>query len=85
MFERIATIEAALAACAAGTLTADARDAARRDAHKLAGSLGTFGLQDGTAFARRLELAFDADGELDDESLEAAARGLRAALESMPA
>ncbi|MEO5509567.1 MAG: Hpt domain-containing protein, partial [Longimicrobiales bacterium] len=78
MFERVATIEAALAAHEAGSLTSDARAAARRDAHKLAGSLGTFGLQQGTTLARQLELAFAADEYLEYASLEAAARGLRA-------
>jgi diguanylate cyclase (GGDEF)-like protein len=41
--------------------TADAREQARRAAHRLAGSLGTFGMPDGTALARRLERAFDPD------------------------
>ena len=53
--QRVATVEGAVAAIASGTLHHALRASAERDAHKLAGSLGTFGLQRGTELARELE------------------------------
>jgi HPt (histidine-containing phosphotransfer) domain-containing protein len=58
--ERIATLETAATAAAAGTLTADLREQAHAAAHKLAGTLGTFGLQDGTELAREAETLYAA-------------------------
>jgi HPt (histidine-containing phosphotransfer) domain-containing protein len=54
---RIATIAAAATALENGELPPDQREAAHAAAHKLAGSLGTFGLQRGTEIARQAELA----------------------------
>ncbi len=82
MFTRMDTIDAALSSAADGTLDADTRAAAHRDAHKLAGALGTFGLHEGTAHARSIEHALDGDSVIDFGSLRENARGLRAALES---
>ncbi len=61
---RIATLEQALAALAGGGLDDELRAVAKREAHKLAGSLGTFGLTRGTDLAREVErgLAPAADG-----------------------
>jgi HPt (histidine-containing phosphotransfer) domain-containing protein len=56
--ERVATLEAASAGCAHGSLSEDQREAAASAAHKLAGVLGTFGLTRGTELARELELMF---------------------------
>jgi len=50
----VATVEAAVAAIAAGGLDEDLRARAEADAHKLAGSLGTFGLLRGSDLARVL-------------------------------
>ncbi|MDP1848527.1 MAG: response regulator [Solirubrobacteraceae bacterium] len=58
--QRVATVEGAVEAIAAGTLDHALRASAERDAHKLAGSLGTFGLQRGTELARELETTFAA-------------------------
>src|SRR5215217_8230496 len=44
-----------------GAPDADLADRARREAHKLAGSLGTFGRPEGTDHARAVEHAFEAD------------------------
>ena len=44
MEARVATLETAAAALAAGTLTAELQEQASAEAHKLAGVLGTFGL-----------------------------------------
>jgi len=52
---RVDAIEDAVAALMAGALGEEACDAARREAHKLAGSLGTFGIPDGSTIARELE------------------------------
>jgi putative two-component system response regulator len=56
--QRVATVEGAVDALSAGTLDHALRASAERDAHKLAGSLGTFGLQRGTELARELETTF---------------------------
>ena len=54
-YQRVTTLEGAVAAIAAGRLDHALRESAERDAHKLVGSLGTFGLARGTALARELE------------------------------
>lgn len=93
MFARLAAIEAAVeAVCADGAghdrdsspLDEETRATAQRDAHKLAGALGTFGLHEGTRHARLLEHAFAEDGERDVRVLREAMTGLRAELESRP-
>jgi putative two-component system response regulator len=53
--QRVATLETAVEAISAGTLDHALRARAERDAHKLAGSLGTFGLRRGGELARELE------------------------------
>lgn len=52
---QVATLEEAVAAIVAGTLDEDLRAAAERDAHKLAGSLGSFGMERGSELALQLE------------------------------
>jgi diguanylate cyclase (GGDEF)-like protein len=52
---RVESIGAASAAIRGGALGSDLRELAERDAHKLAGSLGTFGLALGTRLAREAE------------------------------
>ena len=56
--QRTEAIDAAIGALASGALTDELRAAATREAHKLAGSLGTFGLPRGSELARGLETAF---------------------------
>lgn len=56
--ERVAILESAAAAFAAGKLPSEERQAASAAAHKLAGALGTFGLARGTALARELETMY---------------------------
>ena len=53
--ERVAILETAGQALAAGEITPEQRDAAHAAAHKLAGSLGTFGLARGSELAREFE------------------------------
>jgi putative two-component system response regulator len=55
---RLETLEAAVAAVLAGKLDERLRASAEHDAHKLAGSLGTFGLSRGSELAGALELRF---------------------------
>jgi HPt (histidine-containing phosphotransfer) domain-containing protein len=55
LVERVATLETVASAAAKRTLTAVQREEACSAAHKLAGVLGTFGLNDGTVLAREAE------------------------------
>jgi HPt (histidine-containing phosphotransfer) domain-containing protein len=85
VIERVATLEEALAALRAGTLDADLADRARREAHKLAGALGTFGMPLGTDRARDVERGLAAGaGPEDEPALTAAARDLRRIAEAGP-
>jgi HPt (histidine-containing phosphotransfer) domain-containing protein len=59
--ERVAVLERAAAGFAANTLTDAQREEANSAAHKLAGTLGTFGLTRGTVLARELELMYTED------------------------
>jgi HPt (histidine-containing phosphotransfer) domain-containing protein len=63
--ERVATMEAANTALAAGKLHDDQRAAANSAAHKLAGVLGTFGLTKGTILSREAEIIYS--GDVDNE------------------
>jgi HPt (histidine-containing phosphotransfer) domain-containing protein len=58
---RVAVQEQAVVALLAGTLDAAGREQAAQAAHKLAGSLGSFGLPDGTSLASQLEAAWSAE------------------------
>ena len=55
---RLDAIERAIVATVEGTLAAAARRDAEAEAHRLAGSLGTFGSHDGTRLARQIEAVF---------------------------
>jgi HPt (histidine-containing phosphotransfer) domain-containing protein len=57
---RVDVVEEAVAALLAGPVDDALADEARREAHKLAGSLGTFGMPAGTEHARALELRLEA-------------------------
>ncbi|MEA2144133.1 MAG: hypothetical protein QOI64_2563, partial [Solirubrobacteraceae bacterium] len=59
---RVGTLEGAVAAVLDETLNETLRAGAERDAHKLAGSLGMFGLPRGSELARELERARAAAG-----------------------
>ena len=81
---RIATLEQAVAAVLAGDLDEGLRTDAQRDAHKLVGSLGTFGLPRGSELARTLELRFARPHQpvvADDEHLLEAVTALRQELD----
>jgi HPt (histidine-containing phosphotransfer) domain-containing protein len=53
--ERLALLDAAAVAAASGTLSEAHRTEAYSAAHKLAGSLGMYGFDEGTAVARKIE------------------------------
>lgn len=61
---RLAAIEAAISAAEKRTLTEEVRAAAEREAHKLAGALGSYGLARASEIARELEQHFSA-GSVD--------------------
>ena len=82
--QRVRTVEAAVAAIAVGTLDHALRVRAERDAHKLAGSLGTFGLLRGSELALELERSLAPDHPLpsaDGVRLAEAIKALRSELE----
>ncbi len=66
MEERVTTLQKAAESAANGTLGAAEQQAASSDAHKLAGVLGTFGLQEGTELAREAENLYT--GPLNDSA-----------------
>jgi HPt (histidine-containing phosphotransfer) domain-containing protein len=53
--ERLNTLDQASAAASAGALTDEKRKEGASSAHKLAGSLGMYGYDEGTRIARHLE------------------------------
>lgn len=67
---RVDLLAAAARSAAAGALSEDVRAAAQAAAHKLAGTLGTFGLTRGTVMARELEIRLGGDGVGPDEARE---------------
>lgn len=71
MQERVATLHKAATSLAEGTLSPTEQHHACEDAHKLAGVLGTFGLQDGTELAREAEAVY---GGIVDENSDLAER-----------
>jgi DNA-binding response OmpR family regulator/HPt (histidine-containing phosphotransfer) domain-containing protein len=59
LLERVTTLEDAVAALLGGELAEEGREGARREAHRLAGALGAFGVPAGSVVARDLEAAFE--------------------------
>ena len=81
--ERVSIVESAIRSLGSGSLAAEEREAAHSAAHKLAGTLGTFGLEQGTGLARELELAFSTDSaSASPDRLAAAAAALRTMIET---
>jgi HPt (histidine-containing phosphotransfer) domain-containing protein len=75
--DRLAQLDAAADAAATGKLTPELRHDASSTAHKLAGSLGMFGYQRGTEFARKMEVLLNEPGPADALSLRELADSLR--------
>lgn len=65
--DQVKVVERAVVAAIQGLLDPERRMAAGREAHKLAGSLGTFGFADGSRLAGILELALAGDEALDPD------------------
>ncbi len=61
---RVAVLENAASAIGQGCLSAEMRQEASSAAHKLAGILGTFGLDQGTVLAREAESLYTRDAGL---------------------
>lgn len=66
---RAAEVEAAVLAQLEGALSGEARASAERAAHKLAGSLGTYGYPSGSRLAREIELLLGAPANDAGETL----------------
>jgi HPt (histidine-containing phosphotransfer) domain-containing protein len=62
---RIAIVEQASSAVASGSLTKELRGHAAGEAHKLAGSLGTFGFSEGSRLSRAMEVILASEAELN--------------------
>lgn len=82
---RVAAQETAIVAALAGTLDAATREFAQGEAHKLAGSLGSFGLQAASELAAELEHAWTSPTDsLDAAHLAQLVARLRKALDERP-
>ena len=68
MQERVAVLEEANSALQSSSLSDEQRAAAGAAAHKLAGSLGTFGLTEGTNLAREAEQIYTSDRDFDSSA-----------------
>lgn len=66
MLERVEVLDRAAEALLEGSLQRALRRQAESEAHKLAGSLGTFGLHAATSFARDIEAALRSDSMLGE-------------------
>src|SRR5690242_12127276 len=62
---QVDVLERASRAAANGELPDELREEAQREAHKLAGSVGSFGFTQGSALASEIEKLLKADGEID--------------------
>jgi HPt (histidine-containing phosphotransfer) domain-containing protein len=62
VLERIGNLEQTAGALAAGSLAPSKVEQARGEAHKLVGSLGTFGLPRGSEIAREVEQELERGG-----------------------
>jgi PAS domain S-box-containing protein len=67
--EQVAVIEQACLSCHNHSLKAEQRENATREAHTLAGSLGTFGFPEGSKLAREIEQLFKSNNQLEDSEI----------------
>ncbi|MGB5963394.1 MAG: response regulator [Coleofasciculaceae cyanobacterium] len=85
--DRITTLEEAVTALQKGKLTEDLKQQALREAHTLAGSLGSFGLGEASQLSREIEQAFQASSRLNaaqEKHLSQLIKTLADSLESTP-
>lgn len=88
IFERLAAVEKAANDLQRSTLTPEVRQKAVLEAHRLAGSLGMFGLTEGTQVARQIEHLLGGQAALPPDVLDrllGLSAALRAMLEKGPA
>jgi HPt (histidine-containing phosphotransfer) domain-containing protein len=78
--ERLAVLDHAVNMARLGTLTAQVRNEALDVAHKLSGSLGMFGYNDATGFARQIEHQLEAVGDVNALQLAEQLAAMRATL-----
>jgi len=84
IFDRMSAIDTAVTALQGAKLTEDVRQKAVLEAHRLAGSLGMFGLMDGTRVSREIEHLFGdpaSFGQGTPQQLQDLASSLRRILE----
>ncbi|MFZ0964581.1 MAG: response regulator [Terriglobia bacterium] len=85
---RVEVVEQALSALLEGDLSDELRRKAEQEAHKLAGSVGSFGFKEASRLALEIERSFRAGSTLEQAqalSLSETAAALRRELESRPA
>jgi PAS domain S-box-containing protein len=85
--EQVATIEQASLSCRHHNLETQQRENAAREAHTLAGSLGTFGFPEGSKFAKEIEQLLKSQNQLADKEinrLEELVIGLRQQIDQNP-
>lgn len=80
--EQISTLEGIAEALAGGPLDADQMRTGEREAHRLAGSLGTFGFHEGTRIARELETLLGSNTSPDPAFVSSLVRELRESIAS---
>jgi HPt (histidine-containing phosphotransfer) domain-containing protein len=80
--ERVGILETAAAAVSANQLSLAGQQEANATAHKLAGVLGIFGLNQGTILARELEIMYSGEGG-PEHSLVARVSAITAELRTM--
>lgn len=67
IFDRILVLEEASTALQSGSLSAEKRELAASEAHRLAGSLGTLGFPEGSRISQSMEGLLELDRVLDCE------------------
>ena len=85
-FERLAVVESLVAASAKGGLTDKFQESARSSAHKLAGSLGSFGFSEGSRIAKQIEILLNCNliEQTELEQIINLTRSLKAELQHQP-
>lgn len=86
LLKRVIALESAVGSILAGELDAEIKESCRREAHKLKGSLGTFGLSRASAVAGELEALFEKieQGSSEQVRLAGLVVELRAIVEASP-
>jgi diguanylate cyclase (GGDEF)-like protein len=86
-FDRLLMLEKAATALSQGCLDRDLRQKAEQAAHKLLGTLGSFGIQEGSDLARQLESLFEGSNPLKQSEIlqvQQLVAALRQVLEAVP-